>query len=207
LNRCDDTKLQDYVQGQLDADEVASLELHLAECADCSKRVEEYHLLFTDLAELPMPLVPPGIPDAVLASLQPQGLLARLRGRLSSPAARPILASLTGIAAGLLVAFFREPLALFAGNTASHLLTGGAAELLRSITSGINQIADLAAFFDTAYQGFSKILTIGRSLTDAVPAVIGRAWLLSIALYLAMAVLIGRLVGHLRREEFGHAKH
>jgi hypothetical protein len=207
LNRCDDTRLQDYVQGQLAGDEVAELEFHLAECADCSKRVEEYHLLFADLAELPMPLVPPGIPDAVLARLQPEGALARIRRRLTTPAARPVFASLTGIIAGLLVALFREPLALLAGQVASSLLTGGAAELLRSINTGISQFADLAAFFDVAYQGLLKILTIARSLTDAVPWVIGRAWILAIALYLAMAVLIGRLVAHLRREEFGHAKH
>lgn len=207
MNRCDDTRLQDYVQGQLADDEAAAVELHLSGCADCSRRVEEYQLLFADLAGLPMPAVPPGIPDAVLARLQPQGLGARLRRRLASPAARPVFASLTGVFAGLLVAIFREPLALFAGNMASNLLTGATAELLRSINAGISQIAEWVAFFDVAIQGLSKLASIVRSLVDAVPGVIGRAWLLAIALYLAMAVLLGRLVGHLRREEFGHAKH
>ncbi len=207
MKRCDDTRLQDYVQGQLAAGEVAAVELHLAECADCSARVEEYNLLFADLAKLPMPPVPTGIPEAVLARLHPEGFAARLRERLTSPAARPIFASLTGIVAGLLLAFFREPLALFAGQTASTLLTGGTAELLRSINAGISQFTEWTVVVEVAIHGFLKLATVVRSLVDAVPGVVGRAWLLSLALTLAMALLLVRVVGHLRREEFGHAKH
>jgi hypothetical protein len=207
LKRCDDTRLQDYVQGQLAADEVAAVDRHVAECADCSRRVEEYRLLFADLAELPMPPVPPGIPDEVLARLTPVGFTARLRARLASPAARPIFASLTGIAAGLLLAIFREPLALYAGQTASALLTGGTEGLLRSVNTGISQFTEWTVILEVLVHGFLKLATVVRALIDVVPAVVGRAWLLSFALTLAMALLFVRLVGHLRREEFGHAKH
>jgi len=69
-------QIQQYASGT--PEHGAAIELHLAGCADCGRKVAEYRLLFTSLQEQPAPvfdfdvtaLVMPQLPEATPAPVQ-----------------------------------------------------------------------------------------------------------------------------------------
>lgn len=208
MTPCDETRNQDYVLGFLTPEEIEAQEEHLKRCVLCTRQVAEYKVLFARLRELPMPAVPAGIPEGVLARLQPQPESAwdRLRNRIAGFIAKPLTVPIAGIVSGLLLFLFREPLLLHVGRVTSNILTGWTADLIRGVDTGINQFTDLTVLLETALQLVLKLEPLVRALTGTAPALVGWVPLLLIALSLAMAVLIWRIVGQLRREEYGHAK-
>jgi len=205
---CDETRNQDYILDLLTPEEVAAQEEHLRRCVLCTRQVAEYRVLFSRLAEVPMPAVPAGIPERVLARLhpEPEGAWARMRNRIAAIIARPLTVPIAGIASGLLLALFRERLLLYVGRMTSDILTGWTAELIRGVRTGISQYSDWTVILEVAIGLVLKLEPLVRALTGAAPALVGWVPLLLIALSLAMALLFWRLLGQLRREEYGHAK-
>ena len=63
----DTEKLQSFVEGNLDEGGRAVLESHLVECSACRSEVNEWHSLFTVLAELPQFSPSPVFVDNVMA--------------------------------------------------------------------------------------------------------------------------------------------
>jgi anti-sigma factor RsiW len=207
LNACDENRIQDYVLGNLPADEAARLEEHLLGCASCQREVEEYQLLFQELGTLPAPPTPTGIPEAVLARLGSQTWLARLRRRMGIDAERPVAAALAGIVAGILIAIFRDPILLALGQLAGGIVTDGSAELVRGLQTAIGEITKWTVVLEVVLNAIAHLEPLARALGGVLTAAVRQPSGLTILLVLATMLLMGRLVGRARREELSHANH
>jgi predicted anti-sigma-YlaC factor YlaD len=72
MKTCPDFELlQDYLDGELVAEQVRAVEEHLAGCADCAREVASYRLVFERLENLPLWEPSPALVDRVLAEAMP----------------------------------------------------------------------------------------------------------------------------------------
>lgn len=207
MNFCHTDRNQDYVLGALSANEVERLEQHFLACARCAREVEDFRALFASLEDLPLPAVPAGIADAVIERLAPISVWARLVDRLHVLTRQPVFAAAAGIAAGLILGLFRDPLALHFGRLTGGIVAGASASLTTGISGILHNVKELTAVLDV----FARLLTKGdpilRALSGVLETVSGPATLVSVLLSLATVLVLGRMVGQIRREELSHAKH
>jgi hypothetical protein len=198
---------QDYVLGALSASEAGLLEQHLLACARCAREVEEFRTLFVSLQELPLPLVPPGIADAVIARLAPQSAYARLIDQLHIWTRQPVFAAAAGIVSGLLLTVFREPLALHFGRMTGGLVAGVSGDLAGLISGILRNLREMTTVLEVLARLVTKLEPLLRTPGLALRFVAGHASLVSILLSLATVLFLGRMVGQIGREELSHAKH
>ncbi len=204
---CDENRNQDYLLGAMTAGEAARLEEHLLGCARCSREIGRLRVLFTGLADLPMPVVPRDLEDAIMNALATRAARGALRERAVRILARPLTAGLAGAAAGLLLALFQKQVLLICGRATGLLLTGWSADLLRGLRGALRDVREITFLVQLVVDIAVKFEPLFRAFGDALLTLPGRASLLSIALSLATALLVGRLVGQIRREKLSHAEH
>lgn len=198
---CDEIANQEFVLGTLSREESEIRATHLESCAACARQVEEFRGLFAALAALPMPPVPEGIADSVVARLRRRALL-----RIEEAASRPLAAAILGGALGLLIALMRGPLTLFFGQRIHGLLTGGSAGFLQGLRIVMKNFLDGVVLMHSFLDAVLNVGSLIQQLGGAVKAIPGSTVLLTLALFLATALLIGRAVTHLGRENLGHAR-
>jgi anti-sigma factor RsiW len=63
--------LQDYLDGELVADQALAIEAHLAGCADCAREVASFRLVFDHLGNLPLWEPSPALVERILAEAMP----------------------------------------------------------------------------------------------------------------------------------------
>lgn len=206
MNGCDEIRIQDYVLGSVTAGETARLEEHLRDCASCRREVEEYELLFRELGELPTPPTPAGIPEAVLARLDVRSWHARLRRSLGIYAERPVAAACAGIVAGLLIAVFRDPILLGLGQLAGMLATDGSAGLIGGIQNALTAFTKSTVVLEVLISAIAHLEPLARALGEVLLRSLRQPSGLTMVLVLFTLLVMGRLVGRVRREEFSHAK-
>lgn len=207
MNFCHTDRNQDYVLGALSANEVEQLEQHLLACARCTREVEDFRLLFSSLEALPLPIVPSGIADSVIERLSPRPVWAPLIDRLSAWTRQPAFAAAAGIVAGLVLSLFRDPLALQFGRLTGGVVAGASASLASGLTGVLHSVKELTAVLDVFARLLTKSDPILRAFRGALETVSGPATLISVLLSLATVLVLGRMVGQIRREELSHAKH
>jgi hypothetical protein len=207
MNLCHTDRNQDFVLGALSASEVERLEQHLLVCDRCAREVEDFRVLFTSLKEIPLPIVPMGIADAVIARLAPDSAWARLVDRLHVLTRQPVFAAAAGITAGLLLTLFREPLALFFGRLTGGVVAGASADLVHGITGVLRSLRDLTAILGVLARLLTKTEPILQAMEGTLRPVSGPASIVSVLLSLATVLFLGRMVRQIRREELSHAKH
>lgn len=200
MNGCDENRIQDAVLGALTEEEQADLERHLRACRACSAKSNEYRLLFRELTALPFPPVPSGIADAVLARLHPAPALAAPRRRRAAF----VFGSLAML--GLLMAVFHRPVLLLFGRITGSFATGIATELLAGLRDALGRFTELAVVLRLLVDAAVTSEAIARVVWEALLAVPDRSVAGTLALSLATALLLGRLLGQIRKEKFGHAK-
>ena len=204
MKPCDETRNQEYLLGTLPPGEAAQLEEHLAHCSSCARRVEEYRSLFRALAEIPMPPVPEGLDEAVIARVRPGSRAARLWWQWAPQVGRPLLGALASGVAAVCLAIFHEPLLLFFGKLTSGMVTGGTGEFIARLHQSLNDLSTLTVVIHAVVGVLLKLGPVIRALGDAVRTLPGQTSVLSIALSVATALFLGRAVGHLGREKLGH---
>jgi hypothetical protein len=207
MSFCHTDRNQDYVLGALSANEVDRLEQHLLACARCASEVEDFRALFVSLENLPLPAVPAGIAEAVIERLAPSSAWARLVDRLHVLTRQPVFAAAAGIAAGLVLGLFRDPLALHFGRLTAGIVASASASLTTGIGGVLHNVKELTAVLDVLARLLTKSDPILHALSGALDAVSGPATLISVLLSLATVLVLGRVVGQIRREELSHAKH
>ncbi len=198
---CDEIANQEYLLGGLTAEESARLEAHLASCASCAREVEEFRALFAGLAELPMPPVPAGIADSVVSRLRRRAIFT-----IDAATSRPLVGALAGGLIGILLALLRHPLVLFFGRGIHQLLTDGSTGFLHGLRLVLRNVLDGTVLLHTFLDALLKIEPLTQQLGEAAKTIPGSTVLLSFVLFLATALLIGRAVTHLGRENLGHAR-
>lgn len=201
MNRCDEDRIQDYILEILPPDERLDLERHLTSCASCSAKSDQYRLLFLELKALPFPPVPTGIADAVLARLQPSPALAAPRRRRVAFA----FGSLAML--GLLMAIFHRPVLLLFGRITGGFATGLASELVAGLREVLGRSAEVAVILHLFVDAAVKLEAVFRVLGEVLLAVPDRTIAGTLALSLATALLLGRLLGQIRKEKFGHVEY
>lgn len=203
---CDDTRNQELVLGVLDPEEISALEAHLGQCPDCALSVRQYRALFRDLAELPFPPVPEGLAAAVLADLRrlPEG--GKRHSILGFFVRRPVLALALGATMVAVIAVLREPMLLLFGRMTGGIVAGSAAQLVEGIREVLKSLSTLGVVIHPIVGVLLKLESVVRALGGALRAVPAQASATSILLSLATAILLGRLLGQVRRENLGHAK-
>ena len=80
-------RLQAFLESDLPARDVDSIEEHLGGCARCSAEMDAWRVLFEDLGELSSHRPIEGFSDRVMSAVsvpEPRPLAARLRGRSES---------------------------------------------------------------------------------------------------------------------------
>jgi Putative zinc-finger len=207
MNPCNTDRNQDYVLGALSSVEADRLEQHLIACSRCAHEVEDFRALFASLQDLPLPIVPPGIVDAVISRLAPESARGRLIDRLRAAVHQPLFAAASGIVAGLLLTLFREPLALTFGRLTGGIVASTCASLATGLSGLLRNLQEVTVVLEVFARLFMKLEPIVRALGGALMAVTAQASALSVLLSLATALFLGRLMGQLRREELSHAKH
>lgn|GEM_PF-5205793 len=202
MRHCDEIANQEFLLGALAPEEAAGLEEHLRGCAACARQVDEYRALFAELPDLPLPAVPEGIADGVLKALR------RRRLAPAQVAGRSLAVAFSGGLVGLLLALFRHPLFLFFGRLTHGFLIGGSAEFLRGLRVLLHDLLDMTVLLHALIGALTKVGPLTQQMGAAArSSMLDPTIVLSFALFLATALLIGRIVGHLGRENLGHAKH
>jgi anti-sigma factor RsiW len=64
--------LDRFAEGDFAPEEATALGSHVAACADCRRKVEEYRAFFGTLSRLPVPEVPPGFAVRILDAVLPK---------------------------------------------------------------------------------------------------------------------------------------
>jgi anti-sigma factor RsiW len=203
---CDDVRNQDFALESLPAEESAWLEAHLIDCPACASRVEQYRALFRGLADLPLPAVPGGIADAVLARLEPKPQARRSRPFVGELIHRQILALPLVLALAGVVIILREPLALLFARMVGTVVAGGAAQLVTSLRGVLDGFSTVAVLVRPVVSVFLKLEPILKGLGEALRALPAQASTPSVLLSLATAILLARLLAQVRRERPSHAK-
>ena len=202
MRGCDEIANQEYLLGTLTPEESARREAHLESCAACSREVEEFRALFAELADLPMPAVPEGIADSVVARVRRRTIFA-----VEEAASRPLVGAVAGGVVGLILTLLRHPLVLFFGRGIHQLLTDGSSGVLHGLRLVLRNLLDGTVLLHTFLDALLKVEPLTQQLGEAAKTIPGSTVLLSFALFLATALLIGRAVTHLGREKLGHARH
>ena len=184
----DETRLNEYVDGELDDAAQAEVVAHVASCATCAARLAELRVLFGDLAALP---------DEPLAVDLAPAVLARLPRRARAPAWAPRLA-LAAQALAAVVAFV-----LLWPWLAATLQASGAARLVAEAAAILSaMLAGLAPLWRAPVDAAESLLRAAS--TCALPALPGPVlgWGLGLAGF-ALAWLLGNgvLLRNLARDQ------
>jgi hypothetical protein len=229
VRRCDEIANQEYLLGVLTPSEAALLEEHLHTCDACTRQVEEFRALFTGLAEMPEPPVPEGIADHVLlrlaelarsdaalvrqVSARHETWFDRLVRRFGLPdaAGRPLAAAFSGAISGgvvaILLAFFHEPLFLFFGRLTHGFLTNGSIGLTAGLGFALKDLLDMTVLLHTFIDAITKLGLLSQQFSAMARSdAFATTAIASFAMFLAIAFVIGRVIGHPGREKLGHAK-
>jgi len=206
---CSADRVQDYLLGALPADEASDLERHLQSCARCAREAEQYASLFGAIRDLPLPAIPPGIAEAVIARLrpEPESVWARALRFAARVARTPDFAAGAGIAVGLLLALYPPPVLRIVAGPAGRIL----ADIATGASAAIKGVVGDFLVLTGILEHLARLLVVLKALVripgDALMTLPSQVSLMSVALTLLMALCLGWLVGQVRREKLSHAKH
>ncbi len=201
MNGCDENRIQDLILESLPLAERDEAERHISSCPACRRKAEQYRRLFRELTLLPFPPVPGGIADAVLSRLGPAPVsLARYRRA-------PALAMGTLAMLGLLMAVFHRPVLLAIGRLTGDFATEFATGLVAMVRDLLSKSSEVAVFLRLIVDAVVRLEALGRVVGEALLTVSDRTTSGTFVLSLATVLLLGRLLGQIRKEKYGSAKY
>jgi hypothetical protein len=206
MSPCDDGRLQDLLLGGLTLEQVRETQLHLAGCASCRRSIEQFHQLFHALSAEPVPPVPGGIADAVLARLAEPTWLGRWKLRAAAFARRPAMAAGAGTLVGFGIALFQDTLWMLLARVLGGVVSGWATAVYSATSTLLERLVAWTALLESSVHWMVKVRTLVRVLGEAIRLIPAELPLLAAAAGLVLLLVVFRRVVHLRREKLSHAE-
>ncbi len=143
MTRCPESaRVQDYLDGELAAEERRRFEAHLAGCGDCAAELALYRRVFAALEGAPLLEPRPALTGRILARVLPSQVRRRRRlAVLGWSYAAAVAASVAGLSLALVLPASRAALERLSG-AASHRLVEAGLFVLDALGYSVLRLAD-----------------------------------------------------------------